>query len=178
MTPQLALTPAIKHPLSVADRTMNLRVNVQIVFRFLRVPVGGSFPIELCHKFFRTQMRLRISVTRNTPSHRQLFGLINDFHLVHPTVATHTAHAGIHVGGVIEIHKLRQIVYSLPCHTSTSLPTLANRSKFGAVCTNGRKSRDTLLILAAVAIDTGGRGRNRSVRGFEHSIVTIPAIHP
>ena len=95
-------------------RAVRSRINV-VLFTQLSTDLFASLtffrlPVELGNKLYRSKIRIRVVMALKTPSHRQLFGLIDFFHRIDSTVATHTAHTTIHVGGVIEVNVVRQSV--------------------------------------------------------------------
>ncbi len=60
--------------------------------QFLAV-FAQRLPVELGHKLNGAKVGLRIAMAFDAPSHRQLFGLINHFHLVDATMARLAADA-------------------------------------------------------------------------------------
>ena len=78
---------------------------------------------------------------------------------------------------MIEEHELRQIMHSLPSYTSTGFPALVDRCQLSAFGMDRCQRSDALIIGGTVAIDTGCRRRNRSVRRVEDGVVAIAAVH-
>lgn len=170
-----------KSPLTVANRTVNLGVDAMffakfdrhlfLLFRTLR------FPVELRDKLFWSKMRVRVSVTFNTPSHRQGLVLVNLFHLVDATMTGDARDTRIDVSRVIEINEFGQVVNPFPGDAATRLPGLVDRLQLGAVRMNRCQGRDAILVGGTVAIDARCRWRDRSVSGIKDGVVAIPTIH-
>ena len=135
--------------LSMTNSAVDFRVDVLVFFVGDRIPVFVWFPSKIGDLFDRTQMRLRITVAGDAPSHRQLFMLIDDFHLVDATVAGLAADTRVHVSSVVEIDEFRQVVDSFPRHALAGLPTLLDRSQFFAGWMNSGQSGDPLLVRRA-----------------------------
>ena len=72
-------------------------------------------------------MGFGVPMAVDTPSHRLILGLVNNFHLINPTVACNTRNATVHVSGVVEINKVRQSVNSNPIDRLARSPTVVNR---------------------------------------------------
>ena len=91
----------------MTNRTIDLGVDLllfaSVSSKLLLIFRRLEFPIELGHLVDRTQVRIRVAVTGNTPRHRQLFGLIDRFHLVDSAMARLATNTGVHVCGVVEV---------------------------------------------------------------------------
>ncbi len=142
------------------------------------VPTFRRRPIELRDELLRAEVLVRIAVTGDAPRHRQLFGLVDNFHLVDPAVAGLAADTGIHVCGVIEVDELGQVVDPFPRHAAPSLPTLVNRLQLGTGRVHRAESRRLAVFSGGrVAINARRRRWNRSVSGIENGVVAVPTIH-
>ena len=72
-------------------------------------------------------------MTFQTPLHLERLGLINDRHLVDPSVTRRTSDAFFHVNAVIEVSEIRQVVDSDPFDRLATLKTRAHRFKIWAI---------------------------------------------
>ena len=54
-------------------------------------------PIQVKYLIYRSQIVLRVPMAIQAPAHRQRFLLKDHIHVVHLTVATHTADAAVHM---------------------------------------------------------------------------------
>ena len=164
----------------MANGAVNLRIDVLFVACLFRerllVPILWRFPVQLGDEFFGPQMGIRVAVTFDAPGHRKLFVLVDNFHLVDATVATLATHSRVHVGRVIEVDELRQVVNALPTDALAGLPTLVNRCQLFTFGVNRRQRRDPLIVGRTVAVDAGRRWRDRRMRRLEDGVVTVPAI--
>ena len=105
-------------------------------------------------------------MTVKTPTHCLGLVLKNDRHVIHLPVAIHAADAAIYVYRMIEISKIRDLMYFHPVDWFPRFPTLLDRCKF----------RIAGLHLG-VAIHAGLRRRDIRMRGNLHVRMTVPAIH-
>ena len=164
----------------MTNGTVNLWMNVLLFANFFGesglVPIGWWFPVQLGDEFFRSKMRIGVAVTGDAPCHRELFVLIDHVHLVDPTMTALAADTCVHVGCVIEVHELGQVMHSRPTNALARFPTLVDRRQFGTFRVNGCQRRDALIIRRAMTIDARGCGRNRRVGRLEDGVVAIPAI--
>ena len=116
---------------AVANRTVPLRVDILFRSNFFGkgflVPICWGFPVQLGDKFLGAQVLVGVLMALDAPRHRQLFVLVDDFHLIDAAVARNAAHTAIHVGGVVEIHKFGQVVDSFPLHALARFPALVDR---------------------------------------------------
>ena len=81
--------------------------------------LGRAIPCTIGDLADGTKIDLGLAVALKAPAHRERLGLIDDFHLVDATVATHAANAAIDVGAVIEVRKVRKLVNALPLDRKT-----------------------------------------------------------
>jgi hypothetical protein len=56
----------------------------------------------------------RMSMTFQTPAHRERFNVANDIHLGDGAVTLGTVHTSLDMGGVVEIREIRHPLDSLP----------------------------------------------------------------
>ena len=82
-------------------------------------------PVHVGDFFRRTKVLLGRPVAIETPAHAQRLLLINFFHFVHAAVARLTTHAPSHVGAVIEVHVVWQVVDLDPLDRLSSAHALA-----------------------------------------------------
>ena len=175
--------------LAVADGAVHERINSV----FFDVPYGPVFlvtqllsidielfwvplPIEFRNTINGTQMRIRLAVAANTPSHGQFLCLVNRLHLIDPTVARFATHAGIHVGGMVEVDKRRQVVNTCPRDTPPQIPTLTYRPKLHAGRMNRSQRSHTFIVQGTVAIDARRGWRHCGVGSIEHRVVAITTV--
>lgn len=165
----------------MANGTVNLRGNVLLVNQLLAklnlVLAQRRLPIELRHKFRRSNVGGRIPVAFDAPRHRQLLRLVDNFHLVNATVTGHAANPCVNMRRMIEVNKLRQIVNSLPSHTTSGFPTLTNRSQLRARLMHRRQRRHALRIRGTMAIDARRRRWHCCVSCIEDRVVAIATVH-
>jgi hypothetical protein len=128
------------------------------------VPVPA--PFELSHKIWITQMWIWISVTVQAPPHAEGFDLPYAFHGVDATMALDTTHTTCHVGRMIKIGVVRQIMYTDPLHWTTGGVTLPERLE-----------QLTLWMNLRMAIHACLSWWNSSVRGDLNRVVTVPTVH-
>ena len=173
--------PKVEPQLAMANGTMNLRVDVfffpHLLGKVLLPLLAFGFPVEFGHELDRAKMWIRVAVALNAPCHRQLFGLINRFHLVDAPMASLATDARIDVHGVVEVNELGQIMHPCPCHAPPGFPTLVNRGQLGAFGTHRRQGCHTLVVGRTVAVDTGRRRGNRRVCRVKDGVVTVAAVH-
>lgn len=166
----------------MANRAIYLWVNVLFFlqlgpeFELVAADIFG-FPIELGHEFNRTKMWFRMAMAVDAPGHRLIFVLVNNVHLVDPTVAGHTRDTSRDVGRVIEIDVVGQAVNANPVDRLAGPPALVDGLELGAGRVDGRVDRRTAGRHRAVAIDASGRGRDGGVSRLIDRIVAIAAVH-
>jgi len=112
------------------------------------------------------------------PFHRKRFDLGYDFHLVDSTVAGNATDAFVHVGTVIEVNKVRQVVDSLPQHGIVIFETNSNWLQERAF-----RADDSKIALpfrcpaSAVTVAASSRRWNRRMPCPFHCVVAVSAIH-
>lgn len=79
-------------------------------------------------------MRLRVTVTVQAGRHAERLHLRDNVHLVDSAVAGHAGHAARDVRGVVEVHKVRQVVHAVPANRLVLRPAAVN---FGQLRTGG-----------------------------------------
>ena len=131
-------------------------------FRGPHVPA----PFELRDQIRIPNMRRRISMAFKTPTHAECFVLIHDFHGVDATVTFDATDATVHMGGVIEVGVVGQIMRSDPLHWHSGFIAFMQWSKQLALGVNLRMTVHACL-----------RGRNRSGCGVLDRVVTVSAVH-
>ena len=100
----------------MTDSAVGLRANVQS-FRVsgrVKVWVVRRLPVELGDLVHRAEVGNWVSMAFQTPRHRKLLVLVDNFHLVNSTVANHTADPRIYVGRMVEVDKVREVVDASP----------------------------------------------------------------
>ena len=78
-------------------------------------------------------MRARIAMAIEAPAHDERLLLLDDFHLINPTVTFHAADAAVDMRGVVEKHVVRQLVDAHPLHWLVTRRTVADRLQQGTV---------------------------------------------
>jgi len=122
-------------------------------------------PSHVGDLFDRPQIRLRVAMAVQAPAHTERLVLVNFFHLIDPAVTAHAADAAGHVGAVVEVSVVGEIVDLHPLDGPARLVALPDRRKLGtgrpnfAVTVHARLSR--------------WDGRMRTVLD---GVVAIPAI--
>ena len=84
----------------------------------------------------RTKVWVWVAVTFQAPLHGESFGLVDLFHLIDAPVTTFTTDPASHVGAVIEVHVIGQIVNSYPLDGNVLRVGLTNRQQLGAIGVN------------------------------------------
>jgi len=108
-----------------------------------------------------------LAVAVQTPLHLQRGDLPGQRHQIHPSMAGGTANPLVNVDAVVEIDKVREIVYSGPLNRFAGPPTLPNGFEIGTV---GKDLRMT--IHARFGRWNTGKSRNL------HGGMTVTAIDP
>ena len=117
---------------SVARAAILRRIHRELVADSF-VVVGFGFrltvegPSEVGDQCRVTQMRLGVAVALQAPTHRQLLFLPDLFHEIHPAVAGHARDTTVHVGGMVEVGVVREVVHANPADRLTAFPTLPQR---------------------------------------------------
>lgn len=117
-----------------------------------------------------------------TPSHRLILVLVDDLHLINPTVTSNARDASIDVGRVVEINIVRESVNTNPIDRFAGSPAFSQWLKLGGIRMDRRplgSPRSTVGIqrFGAVAVDAGLRRRNLRVSGLIHRNVAVLAVH-
>ena len=111
---------------AVAPAATDGRIHVPVVDKlFAYLPLGGSgrgFPIQVGDLVERSKMILGGAMALQTPAHAVRFGVIDDFHVIDLAVAGDTAHAAVHVDGVVEINVVRRLVDPDPRNRLAGFP--------------------------------------------------------
>jgi hypothetical protein len=66
-------------------------------------------------------------VAVEAPAHRERLDLVHDVHLLDVPVAAHAADPGAHVGAVVEVRVLADLVHAQPAHRLAALLAVADR---------------------------------------------------
>lgn len=116
------------------------------------------------------------------PSHGLILGLVNNFHLIDPTVTGNARNATIYVSRVIKVNEVGQTVNPDPVYGFTRSPTIVNRFEFFAVRVYRRQRRRPTCrglsrSLWAVTIYASLGWRNGGMSGFVNRIMTVAAVH-
>jgi hypothetical protein len=127
-------------------------------------------------------MGFRIAVTIQTPSHRLVFVLMHDLHLIDSAVASNTRYATVDVGRVIEIYVVRQSVNTHPIDRFARPPTLMKVLEFWRPSMDSREAWGSGIALfvdslRAMAIDARLCRWNFRVSGLVDRTVAVLAIH-
>lgn len=165
----------------MANGAVDLRVNVvffPMFFResflfFRRIKV----PVELGDFIDWTKVFVWVPVAIDTPCHGQLLCLVDHLHLIDTSVARFATDTGVHVGCMIEVDELWQVVDAFPSDTSARVPTLADRCQFWAFRVDCCQGCQTLVICRAVTIDAGRGRRHCCVGSVKDRVVTVATIH-
>src|SRR6478735_4065462 len=147
-------------------RAVGWRSNVVLLaelFAELGARLGPSHVGDL---FNRPQIRLWIAMAVQAPAHAERLVLVDLFHLIDPTMTTHAADAAGHVGAVIEVSVVREVVDLDPLDGFARLVALANRRELGA-------GRPDFAVTIHARLSRGD-GRVRTV--FDR-VVTVPAVN-
>ncbi len=130
---------------------------------FESVAFGG--PSQFGDQALIANIRFRRIMTIHTPGHAKGFDLPHDIHLVNTAMAADAAYALIHVGAVVEVDVIRQLVYSNP------------RDGF-AGCVEFPQLDDFRRILfdLGMAVQTGFGSRDSGEFAFINEVVTVTAI--
>ena len=110
-------------------------------------------------------MRRRIAMAIEAPSHAERLHLIDLLHCIDATMARHATDSASHVGAVVEVNIVGQIMNPHPLDGFAGLETLAHRGQFFALGLDG-----------AVTVHAGGRGRDVGLGGGLDAGVAVAAI--
>src|SRR6187431_2628602 len=113
----------------------------------------------------RPKVRLWVAMAVQAPAHAERLVLIDLFHLIDPPVTAHAADAAGHVGAMVEVDVVGEVVDLHPLDRVTRLVALADGRELGA-------RRPDL----AVTVHARLRRRNGGVRAVLDGAVAIPAI--
>ena len=153
--------------LSMANRAASEPLDLVFLHKFLPKYdlIRGWLPIHAEDVLAGPYKPLRITVALQTPLHIQRVLAPHKRHLIHSSVAGHTAHAFVDMNAVIEIDEARQVVHPCPLDRLSGSETLAHRFQ-------NRALRPDLGM--ATHADLGGR--NPGERGLFHRSVAVTAI--
>ncbi len=141
---------------------------------------GHGLTAQLClfelahlrHVFRIAEVRPRVAVTIEAPTHRERLLLRHRLHLIDATVAGRAADAGGDVRAVIEEGEVRDLVDLHPLDRLVVVrPRLADRLERFAVLLHVRAR-------PAVAVHARLDGRNSGERAFLDGPVAVAAVHP
>jgi len=127
--------------------------------------VAWRSPSHVRDFFHRAEVRFGVTMAVQTPAHAEWLVLVDLFHLVHPTVTTHSANAAGHVGAMVEVSVVRQVVNLHPLDGLAGRVALADQRKLGAI-------RPNLGVAVHARL---GRG-NGGVRAVLDRVVAVPAV--
>jgi len=146
-------------------RRVNIPLLLQLGSNLLLRFTAGGLPVQVKDLIDRTQVFFRVPMAIQTPTHGQRLMLIDDVHMVHVAVAADATNSTINVNRVIEVSKIRDLMYPHPVHGLSGFPALLNRPKLGIV-----------LLHLLMAVHAGLSGRYVRGGGNLDVAVTIPAI--
>src|SRR6187431_2211115 len=112
-------------------RAVSGRSNVVLLAEFFAEFGTRLSPSHVRDLFDRPEVRLRIAMAVQAPAHAERLVLVNLFHLVDPAVTTHAADAAGHVGAVVEVGVVREVVDLHPLDGFARLVAFADRRKLG-----------------------------------------------
>jgi len=126
----------------LAVGVLHLRRNRQIC-----APVPAQIRDLVCGP----DMRRRITMTVQTETHAQRFGMVHFVHLVNASVTFHAAKTARDMHRMVEINVVRHNMHLHPWNCFTCRCAFANQ-------------RQTRVILQNLAVTVHARGRRRDVR--------------
>ena len=97
------------------------------------------------HRFARTERLLGVAVAGEAPAHEEGFLSGNERHLIDPAVALTAGDAFVHMGAVIEIDKVRQVMDAIPCDGLSAKKAVPDRLKHRGVFPDLRVARHARL---------------------------------
>jgi len=97
------------------------------------------------HGFARTERLLGMAVAGEAPAHKEGFLSGNERHLIDPAVALTACDAFVHVGAVIEIDKVWQVMDAVPRDGLAAKKALPDWLEHGRVLPNLRVTRHACL---------------------------------
>ena len=162
----IAFTDMLLGPIRLI--TQGIAIHIELI----RVPL----PVEFGNTIYWPQMLIRLTVATDTPCHGELLRLVNLLHLVDSTVAGHATDTGIHVGGVVEVDKRRQVMNARPRDTAAQIPTLAYWPKLYAGRMNRSQGCYAVFALGTMAIDARRSRRHCRVGGVKNRVVAITTV--
>ena len=115
----------------------------------------------------RPQVRSRVAVTVETPTHGQSLLLLHDLHLVDSTVTARATNTGMHMHGVVEERVVRGHMHLDPFDRGTRIVSGGERLDVLTFAHNGQ-----------VTVHAGFGRRNRGVRAIFDVLMAVPAVHP
>ncbi len=113
----------------------------------------------------------------DTPSHRLIFGLVNNVHFVDTTVARYARYPSRDVNGVIEVDVIWQSVDPNPVDRFARSPTVVNRFELFAFRMNSRKCGSTRSTFRAVTVNAGLSRWDCRMRGLLDGVVAVATVH-
>ena len=131
-------------------------------FRGAHVPT----PFKLRDQSRVTDMRGRITVALKTPTHAERLVLVDDFHGVNSAMALHTTDATVHVGRVVEVGIIRQVMDPDPLHWHARFVALVQRCQM-----------HTFRVDLRVAVHARLRRWNRRDRRVLDRVVAVSTVH-
>ena len=111
----------------------------QLRAQFTGISLG--LPVHDRNGVLRSQIRIRIPVALQTPTHVQGRVLLHYFHAVDTTVATDTTDAELDMTGMIEVNEIRQIVNPDPLQRNSGLLPGTTDCPFGPAASASPASR-------------------------------------
>ena len=85
------------------------------------------------HSLARTERPLGVAVAREAPAHKERFPSGNERHLIHPAMALTAGDALVHMGTMIEIDKVRQIMDAVPRYGLSAKKAVSDGLEHGRV---------------------------------------------
>ena len=110
-------------------------------------------PTQIGNDFSRPKMRRRIAMAIEAPPHAERFNLIDLLHGVDATMARHASDSASHVGAVVKVNVVGQIMDPDPTQWNAALGTFPQRCKVFAIALDRR-----VAIHAHRSCGNGGEG--------------------
>lgn len=92
-----------------------------------------GFPSKVRNLVFGAEDSFGIAMTIQAPAHAQGFHLADFFHLIHATVAGDAAHPPGHMGTMVELHVIGEVMHFDPRDPLSGHKALANKSQLWAL---------------------------------------------
>src|SRR3954452_529713 len=116
----------------MACRAVSWRSNVVLLAELFAELGSWLGPSHVGDLFDRPQIRFRVAMAVQTPAHAERLVLVDLFHLIDPTVTADAANAAGHVGAVVEVGVVGEVVDLHPFDGLARLVALTDWREFGA----------------------------------------------